>query len=130
MRLRVLLPTEILVDEEVVKVVAEAENGSFGLLPRHIDFTATLVPGILAFQYAEGEEEYIALDEGVLVKAGAEVTVSTQGGVRSRELGKLRDIVENSFSVRDQRERKARSASASLEADLVRRLMEMGRHEG
>ena len=49
MRLTVLLPTEILVDEEVVKVVAEAQNGSFCLLPRHIDFVAALVPGLLSF---------------------------------------------------------------------------------
>ena len=49
MKLTVLLPTEILVDEEVAKVVAEAQNGSFCLLPRHIDFVAALVPGLLSF---------------------------------------------------------------------------------
>ncbi len=49
MRLKVLLPTEVLVDEEVVKVTAEAENGSFCLLPRHIDFVAALVPSLLSF---------------------------------------------------------------------------------
>ena len=54
MRLRVLLPTEVLLEEEVTKVVAEAENGSFGLLPRHIDFVAALAPGILSFESTEG----------------------------------------------------------------------------
>jgi F-type H+-transporting ATPase subunit epsilon len=129
MRLRVLLPTEILVDEEVLKVVAEAENGSFGLLPRHIDFAATLVPGILAFEHVRGGEEYVAVDEGVLVKAGADVMVSTRSGVRSRKLEELHDVLEQAFSVKDERERAARSASARLEADLVRRLMEMARPE-
>ena len=42
MHLKVLLPTRVLVDEAVSKVVAEAENGSFGLLPRHVDFVAAL----------------------------------------------------------------------------------------
>jgi F-type H+-transporting ATPase subunit epsilon len=37
MRLRVFLPERILIDQEVTKVVAEAENGSFGILPKHID---------------------------------------------------------------------------------------------
>ncbi|NMC75543.1 MAG: F0F1 ATP synthase subunit epsilon, partial [Geobacteraceae bacterium] len=45
MKLTVLLPTGVLVDQEVTKVTAEAENGSFCLLPRHIDFLAALVPG-------------------------------------------------------------------------------------
>ena len=45
MRLRVFLPMKILIDQEVTKVVAEAENGSFGILPKHIDFVAALAPG-------------------------------------------------------------------------------------
>ena len=37
LQLQVLLPTEILVDEPATKVIAEAENGAFCLLPRHIE---------------------------------------------------------------------------------------------
>ena len=47
MRLRVVLPERLLLDEETTKIVAEARNGSFGLLPRHVDFVAGLVPGIV-----------------------------------------------------------------------------------
>jgi len=50
MNLKILLPTEILLDEEVTKVSAEAENGSFTLLPNHIDFVTAIVPGILFFE--------------------------------------------------------------------------------
>ena len=58
MRLKVMLPTERLVDEEVTKVIAEATNGSFCLLPRHIDFIAPLVPGLLQFSRPDGGEAY------------------------------------------------------------------------
>jgi ATP synthase protein I len=78
MRLKVLLPTEVLLNEAVTKVIAEAENGSFCLLPRHIDFVAALVPGLLSFTIDEGHEEFLAIDEGILVKCGAEVLVSTK----------------------------------------------------
>ncbi len=54
MRLRVLLPTEVLLDVEVTKVIAEAENGFFCLLPRHVDFVAALVPGILYYTTSPG----------------------------------------------------------------------------
>ena len=50
MQLRVLLPARVLVDETVVRIVAEAENGAFGVLPRHIDFLAALQPGVLVFE--------------------------------------------------------------------------------
>lgn len=128
MKLKVLLPTEILIDREVTKVTAEAENGFFCLLPRHIDFVAALVPGILLFESNGGKEEYLAVDEGILVKAGQEVFVSTRNAVQASQLGILRQTVEERFLVLDDREKMARSAAAKLEADLVRRFIEMGKH--
>jgi F-type H+-transporting ATPase subunit epsilon len=126
MRLKVLLPTEVLVDEEVVKVIAEAENGSFCLLPRHIDFVAALVPGLLAFVPAEnGAEEFVAVDEGILVKCGPEVMVSTRQAVRGPELGRLKATVEQTFKVRTDQEKRARSALANLEANFIRRFLKL-----
>ena len=80
MNLRILLPTRILIDRPVDKVITEAENGSFCLLPRHIDFVAALVPGLLSFM-ADQEEQFVAIDEGVLVKNGANVLVSVRDAV-------------------------------------------------
>lgn len=126
MRLKLLLPTEILIDAEVTKVIAEAENGHFCLLPRHLDFVAALAPGILAFVTAEGREEFAAVDGGILVKVGQEVLVSTRNGIRSRELGRLKQTVAEEYQSLREREKKAFAAGARLEADLVRRFMELG----
>ncbi len=123
--LKVLLPGEKLVEAEVAKVVAEAENGSFCLLPRHIDFVAALPPGILYFETIKGEEEYMAVDEGVLVKAGPDVMVSVGNAVWGVPLGKLRETVENQYRTLDERQKSARSAVARLEAGLVRRFIEL-----
>ena len=128
MRLKVLLPTEILIDEDVVKIIAEAENGSFCLLPRHIDFVSVLAQGILTFVTPEGKEEFAALDGGILVKAGGDVLVSSQSGVRSTELGRLKQTVVEEYRGRSEREKKALSAGARLEADIVRRFMELTGH--
>jgi F-type H+-transporting ATPase subunit epsilon len=122
MRLRILLPTEVLVDAEVTKVVAEAANGSFCLEPRHIDFVAGLVPGVLAYYPSPGDEALVALDEGVLVKCGAEVLVSARNGVRGQDLTHLRELVEESYLALDEQERRARTALARLEAGTLRGL--------
>lgn len=124
MRLRVFLPTKILIDQEVTKVVAEAENGSFGILPKHIDFVAALTPGILSFE-SGGEEEFMAVDEGVLVKCASDVMVSTRKAVRSRNLGELKRTVEEEFGTLNERERKTRSILAKLEADFTERFLRM-----
>lgn len=129
MKLKVLIPNEVFLDRDVSKITAEAENGSFCLLPRHVDFVAALVPGILGYETPEGRERFVAIDEGTLVKCGCEVLVSTRSAVAGADLGALEQIVTEQFEVLDDRERMARSASARLEAGLVRRFMELDKHE-
>ena len=125
MKLKILLPAEIFLSEEVTKVVAEAENGLFCLLPQHIDFTAALVPGVFSYSTAGGEDAYLAIDIGTLVKKGADVLVSTRNAFRSHELGHLKEVVIAQFLEIDEREKKARTAVARLELDLLRRFMEI-----
>lgn len=125
MRLKVLLPSRVLIDEEVTKVVAEADNGWFCLLPRHADLVTALVPGILVFSTAAGTERLVAIDHGTLVKCDVEVLVSVWRGVMGDDLASLRAVVEREFLALDDRERTARGALARLEAGVVRRFVEM-----
>jgi F-type H+-transporting ATPase subunit epsilon len=125
-KLKVLLPNEVLLEEEVVKVVAEAPNGQFCLLPRHIDLVSVLVPGLLAYVKAGTEDEvYIGVAEGLLVKCGPEVLVATINAVRSPRLGQLREVVTHQFKMLSDREKQARSALAHLEANFIRRFLKM-----
>ena len=123
MRLKVVLPMRIFLDQEVTKVIAEAANGSFCLLPKHIDFVAALVPGIITFESEKGEE-YLATDEGVLVKRASEVKVSTRRAVRSKNLGEMKKIVTQEFRTLDEREKKTRSILIKLGADFAKSLFE------
>jgi len=123
MKLKVVLPSGVFLEQEVVKVVAEAQNGAFCLLPRHIDFVASLIPGILALTSQDDEESFLAVDEGVLVKCGGEVLVSTWNAVRG-PLGELRHAVREQFRELGEREQKARSALGKLEASMVRQILE------
>ena len=105
MRLKVLLPTETFIDTPAVKITAEAENGSFCLEPRHIDFVAALVPGLLTFVRDSGEEVFLGVDEGTLIKCEAQVLVSTRNAVSGTDLTQLRATVESQFRALDERER-------------------------
>ncbi len=128
MNLKILLPAEVFLSERVSKVVAEAANGFFCLLPHHVDYTASLVPGVFLYE-SEEEENYLAIDVGTLVKKGDEILVSVRNAVRGSELGKLKLEVVNQFRELDEREKKARSAAAKLEVDLLRRFMELREYE-
>jgi len=127
MNLKVVELTQVLIDTRVKKVVAEDHLGYFGMLPRHADFVTALVPGILTFETQEGIVQYVALDEGVLVKAGDDVIVSTARAVHGKELMVLEETVLKEFSAENERARKIQAALSRLEADLARRFVRFGR---
>lgn len=128
MQLKLLLPTEVLVDEPVRKVVAMAEDGAFCLLPRHADFVASLVPGVFLFHDLEGRERLVAVDLGLLVKCGRQVRVSTPNAVRGEDLGELAALVEERFLELDEQARRTRSTLARLEAGTLRRFHHLQEH--
>jgi len=120
MRVKILVPAGVVADiPGADKVSAEALNGSFTMLPRHIDFVTELVPGILDC-VVNGAERIFAVDGGILVKAGSEVTVSAQNAVEGPALGQLRGVIAKQFEAIDENERKARAAFEKLEAGFVR----------
>ncbi len=128
MRLKVLLPFQVFAEVEGVKrIVAETPHGSFGLLPRRLDCVAVLAPGILTYETSAEGEVYVAVDEGVLVKAGPDVLVSVRNAIGGMSLGNLREAVEREFVNLDEGERQVRAVLARLETGFVRRFAEFHR---
>ena len=98
MHLKVLLPFEIFAEkQDVTRIVAETPEGSFGILPHRLDFIAPLTPGILTYETSAEGETYLAIDEGIFVKAGQEVLVSVRNAIGGAVLGQLRAAVERDF---------------------------------
>jgi F-type H+-transporting ATPase subunit epsilon len=125
MNLKILLPFEVFADKtDVLRVVAEGYEGSFGLLPHRLDCVAALAPGILTYETQQDGTVYLAVDEGVLVKAGADVLVSTRHAIGGTDLGQLHDAVKRQFLTLDQSERDVRTALAKMEGGLIGRFAE------
>ena len=121
--LKVLLPFEVFAEKSgVSRVVAETREGSFGLLPHRLDCVAALAPGILTYETDLDGEVFVAVDEGVLVKAGTSVLVSVRRAQSGTDLSQLRAAVERDFLTLDEHEKSERSTLAKLEGGLVSRL--------
>lgn len=120
MTVKILLPFKIF-DKilNVKRVVAETGQGSFGVLPQRLDCVAALVPGIFTYETETEGVQYLAIDEGILVKAGPEVLVSVRNAIGGADLGKLRESVEKDFVELDENERKVRSVMAKLESGFI-----------
>jgi F-type H+-transporting ATPase subunit epsilon len=128
MNLKILLPFQVFADQtKVSRIVAETREGSFGLLPHRLDCVAALPPGILTYETESDGECFVAVDEGVLVKAGQEVLVSVRRALGGTDLGHLRDAVEHQFLTQDAHEQSVRSVTARLETGFLRRLATLRR---
>ncbi len=122
MNLKILLPFQIFVKKtEVSRIVAETREGSFGLLPHRLDCVAALTPGILTYETKTDGEVFLAVDEGVLIKTGLDVLVSVRQAISGKDLGQLRDAVEQVFMTLSEHELNVRSVMAKLETGLLRR---------
>jgi len=129
MNLKILLPFQIFVEQsDVLRVVADTQQGSFGLLPHRLDCVAALSPGILVYETPTEGEVYIAVDEGVLVKTGLDVFVSVRNAIRGTDLGRLHAAVEREFLSLNERERNVRAVMAKMESGFIHRLAEL-QHE-
>lgn len=128
MNLKILLPFRIFAEKTgVSRIVAETVNGSFGLLPHRLDCAAALIPGIFVYETVLDGEIYVAVDEGVLVKSGFDVSVSVRNAFGGSDLTELQKTVQREFVNLDEQEQNVRSVMGKMESGLIRRLAEFDR---
>ena len=127
MNLKILLPFRIFLDlKQVSRIVAETREGSFGLLPHRLDCVAALVPGVLAYTLGD-HTAYLAVDQGVLVKSGADVMVSVRQAIQGTTLSELHETVKREYLSLNRQERDVRVAVARMESALLGRFAEFQR---
>ncbi len=63
-QLKVITPTELVIDDVVDEVVAPGELGEFGVLPGHVPFITILTSGELRYRKG-GAEEKITIQGGL-----------------------------------------------------------------
>ncbi|MFT5351354.1 MAG: F-type H+-transporting ATPase subunit epsilon [Gammaproteobacteria bacterium] len=94
------------------------------MLPHRLDCVAPLSAGILVYETEAEGEIVVAVDEGILVKTGADVRVSVRNAIGGMSLDKLREAVEEEFLNLDEQEQKVRLVLVKLESGFIHRFAE------
>jgi F-type H+-transporting ATPase subunit epsilon len=111
----------------VKRIVVQTHQGSFGFLPQRLDCAAALEPGILTYETEAKDEVYLAVDRGVLVKAGEDVLVSVRNAIGGTDLTKLHEAMKREFLSLDEQEKNVRTVLAKMESGFIRRLLDFQR---
>ncbi|WP_339720102.1 F0F1 ATP synthase subunit epsilon [uncultured Paraglaciecola sp.] len=126
MNLNILLPNKVFAKhKKVLRVIVETLEGSYGVLPNRLDCTAALTPGILTYEIESGKELYIAIDQGVFVKKGHDILVSTRQAVQGIGLDELRNTIKTEFLALDEKQQEIRFAMDKLESSFLQGLTEL-----
>ncbi len=128
MRLKVYSPTGIVLETPVTQVDFEAIDGFYTVLPRHVDMVSALKSSILSYKI-DGKKSYVACHQGVLVKKGENVSVSTKLAIMGTDLKELQKMIEVDFKTMEQERKEVNLTMARLELGLAKGLMDLNKNK-
>lgn len=102
---RIITPQAVETIENISFFRAEDRSGSFGILPRHIEFLTTLEPSI-AIAVIEEREHYYAFNGGVLSFKSNALTITAKEFVQSDKVSELLEMIKRSFKAQEEKERR------------------------
>lgn len=132
MKLRIMTPLAVLVDEDGVRALrAEDASGSFGILPRHADFLTSLAISVVDWEGRDGTRRYCAVRRGVLtVSGGQDIAIATREAVLGEDLTTLAETVLSRFRADVEAERTEHVESTRLHLNAIRQMMHHLRPDG
>jgi F-type H+-transporting ATPase subunit epsilon len=126
MRLMVLTPDQIVMDEPVTSIRFQKEDGWQGILPRHTTYLTQLVNGALMYRLPGQEEpRYLVLYGGTLQVLEDMVLVLTAAAEPGRDLQELARRLLESQAQADALAFEAHIEFTKVRAALVRALTDL-----
>jgi F-type H+-transporting ATPase subunit epsilon len=123
MRLRIVTPLSIVVDEDASALRAEDASGSFGILQGHAPFLTALTIGVVSWRQAE-HDRYCAVRGGALsVTEDASVQITTREAVVGDDLATLDAEVLDGFRREADAERVEHVETVQLQLNAIRRMV-------
>ena len=123
MRLRIVTPLSVVVDEYAQSLRAEDASGSFGILPGHAPFLTALGVSIVSWRTADAER-FCALRGGVLtVGGGSAVDIATREAVVGHDLATLGADVLARFRSDAEEERTEHTETMRLQFNAIRHMV-------
>lgn len=125
MKLKIVTPLSIVVDEDIDDLRAEDASGSFGILASHAPFMTALAISIVSWRQAK-RERFCAVRGGVLTVSGSEFTtiaIATREAVVGDDLSRLGTDVLARFQSAADAEKVDHVETVQLQLNAIRRMV-------
>lgn len=125
MKLKIVTPLSIVLEQDIDQLRAEDASGSFGVMPSHAPFMTALAISIVSWRSDE-EEQFCAVRGGVLTVSGGDLTtvaIATREAVVSNDLATLGADVLSRFQLEADAERVEHTETVQLQLNAIRRMV-------
>jgi F-type H+-transporting ATPase subunit epsilon len=126
LNLRIYTPNGLFVEEVITKVTVTGNEGCYTILPKHIDYVSSFEDGTLCFTRQNGEKAFVGVGQGILIKCGREVQISTFNAIAGGDTTKtLREAVKDNFDEKKTSvdvEKKLKTSLRSMEFELFKKI--------
>ena len=129
MDLQIITPAEIILSCPIQKITIEGIDGFRTLLPKHMDFITALKAGIMTYVTLNNQTQYVACHQGLCVKNGNTVSISTPWAITSDNVSTLKQHIKQAFQAMEQERKEVGVSMARLEIGLTKGLMQLRREE-
>ena len=133
LNLKIITVDKIFIEKTINKFYfKEKENGNLTILPRHIDYISCFNDGYISYIDIENNKYFIAVKQGVLVKVGRDIQISTMEALGNEiNLTKLKEIIlqkQKSDDNLKQYEKKIISSLDNIEFELLNKMRRLGQN--
>jgi F-type H+-transporting ATPase subunit epsilon len=124
MRLTIVTPLAMVVDQDIASLRAEDASGSFGIWPGHAAFLTSLAISVVSWTTPAKVTHFCAVRGGVLtVTDGKSIAIATREAVTGDDLATLDQTALARFRADIEVERTEHTESTILQLNAVRRLV-------
>ena len=112
--LRVYTPDKLVVEDVIKKINVNGKEGSFTILPKHIDYVSSFVDSVIAYVDNNEKTKFLAVNQGILIKTGRNLEISTFNVIKSNSLLELKNVLKLSVEEDNKNEEKRKKINDNL----------------
>ena len=124
LRLLIVTPESIALDEHVNLVTLPCIQGQIGIYPLHVPLITHMVPGEASFE-KDGKETFLAVGEGIVDISADEVSIVTDMAIAADNIDAAKAEEARQRAATRLREKLSDEEVASVNASLVRSLAQL-----
>jgi F-type H+-transporting ATPase subunit epsilon len=123
MRLQILTPFTVIVEQTAISLRAVDASGSFGILPGHADFLTRLALSVVTWTTPDGVAHFCAVRGGALTVQAGHVAIATREAVMGDDLDRLDREVLSRFRADVDDERVEHVETTRLHLNAMRQML-------